>query len=68
MRSCSTCWIVSIAAYDVASKSRLEIKEDRLRGIFIQNCTEVSVGNAEQMLKHMDSGSNNRKVAFTGMN
>lgn len=51
-----------------ASKARLEIKEDRQKGVFIQNCTEISVSSAEQMLKTMDSGSQNRKVAFTGMN
>ncbi len=51
-----------------ASKSKLEVKEDKHRGVFIQNCTEVSVSSPEQMLKTMDSGSNNRKVAYTGMN
>jgi kinesin family protein 5 len=51
-----------------ASKAKLEIKEDRQRGIFIQNCTELSVSSAENMLRTMDTGSQNRKVAFTGMN
>jgi hypothetical protein len=68
MKSFLICWIVSIVFNDVASKARLEIKEDKHRGVFIQNCTEISVGSAEQMLKNMDNGSQNRKVAFTGMN
>jgi len=36
--------------------------------VFIQNCTEINVGSSEQMLKTMDNGAANRKVAFTGMN
>ena len=54
--------------FNSASKARLEIKEDRQKGVFIQNCTEICVSSSEQMLKTMDGGSQNRKVAFTGMN
>ena len=44
------------------------MKEDKHKGVYIQNCTEINVGSAGQMLKTMDNGAQNRKVAFTGMN
>ena len=51
-----------------STKQNLQIKEDRLKGIFIQNLTEVYVGSAEHMLAIMKTGANNRTIAATRMN
>lgn len=50
------------------SKNKLEVKEDKTRGIFIQDCTEVYVASVAEMRNTMKNGSLNRRVAFTGMN
>jgi hypothetical protein len=50
------------------SKNKLEVKEDKQRGIFIQDCKEIYVASVTEMLNTMKSGSLNRRVAFTGMN
>jgi len=49
-------------------KSNLEVKADRVKGIFIQDATEVYVSSHEEMLDVMKIGSNNRAVAATRMN
>ncbi len=49
-------------------QKNLQIKEDKLKGIFIQNLTEIYVGSAEHMLAIMKTGANNRTIAATRMN
>jgi kinesin family protein 5 len=46
----------------------LQIKEDKLKGIFIQNLTEVYVDSAEKMLEILKIGSQNRSQCQTKMN
>ncbi|CAD8081819.1 unnamed protein product [Paramecium sonneborni] len=50
------------------NKTNLKIKEDRLRGIFVQNLTEIKVESPEEMKQVMQTGSNNRTIAATRMN
>ncbi|CAD8061889.1 unnamed protein product [Paramecium primaurelia] len=50
------------------NKTNLKIKEDRLRGIFVQNITEIKVESPEEMKQVMLTGSNNRTIAATRMN
>lgn len=50
------------------SKNKLEVKEDKQRGIFIQDCTEIYVSGVAEMRNIMHRGSMNRKIALTGMN
>lgn len=50
------------------SKSNLQVKEDKIKGIYIQDATEVYVGSPLEMLKTMSSGSANRSIAATRMN
>ena len=50
------------------AKSNLQVKEDKLRGIYVQDATEVYVGSPVEMLKTMSSGSANRSIAATRMN
>ncbi|CAK80317.1 unnamed protein product (macronuclear) [Paramecium tetraurelia] len=50
------------------NKTNLKIKEDRLRGIFVQNLTEIKVESPEEMKQVMMTGSNNRTIAATRMN
>ncbi|CAD8161308.1 unnamed protein product [Paramecium pentaurelia] len=50
------------------NKTNLKIKEDRLRGIFVQNLTEIKVESPEEMKQVMLTGSNNRTIAATRMN
>lgn len=51
-----------------ARKSNLQIKEEKTRGIFVQDATEIYVSSAEQMIQVMKNGSENRRVAATRMN
>jgi kinesin family protein 5 len=52
----------------LARKNNLQIKEDKNKGIFIQDATEIYVASAEQMRQVHKSGSDNRTVAATRMN
>ena len=52
----------------IASKCNLQVKEDKHKGIFIHNATEVYVNTPEEMKKIMKLGRDNRSVACTGMN
>lgn len=49
-------------------KSNLQIKEDKARGIFVQDATEIYVNTSQQMINVMKRGSENRSVAATRMN
>ena len=44
------------------------MKEDKLRGIFVQDATEAFVVKAGDMMKVMRKGAENRSVAATRMN
>ena len=50
------------------AKNNLQVKEDKIRGIYVQDATEVYVGSPIEMLKTMSSGSANRSIAATRMN
>lgn len=44
------------------------MKEDKGKGIYVNDCTEVYVSNPEEMFEIMRAGSKNRSVAATRMN
>ena len=48
--------------------NNLKIKESKLAGVFVDDCTEVYVDSAEEMKKVMLAGSQNRTIAATRMN
>lgn len=50
------------------AKNNLQVKEDKIKGIYVQDATEVYVGTPIDMLKVMSSGSANRSIAATRMN
>jgi kinesin family protein 5 len=52
----------------IAKKNNLNLKEDKHRGIYVNDCTEVYVTNPEEMFEVMRAGSKNRSVAATRMN
>lgn len=49
-------------------KTDLSIREDKTRGIWVEDCTEVYVGSKEEMNSIFQLGINNRTVAATKMN
>lgn len=49
-------------------KRDLSIREDKGRGIWVEDCSEVYVGSKEEMNVVFQLGSNNRTVAATKMN
>ena len=51
-----------------AKKTNLQVKEDKNRGLYVQDATEVYVSNTEEMFQVMNAGSANRSVAATRMN
>ena len=51
-----------------AKKTNLQVKEDKTRGLYIQDATEVYVSNTDEMMDVMNAGSANRSVAATRMN
>lgn len=50
------------------SKSNLKVKEDKSRGIYIDDLTEEYVSNDEEVYDLMRVGTSNREVAYTHMN
>ena len=44
------------------------MKEDKGKGIYVNDCTEVYVTSPEEMFDIMRAGSKNRSVAATRMN
>ena len=50
------------------SASKLRIREDRARGLYVEGATEVYVGNVEEMMELMATGSAHRAIASTRMN
>jgi kinesin family protein 5 len=51
-----------------SSKNNLQVKEDKVRGIYVQNSTELFVSSPSEMMKVMMAGSANRSIAATRMN
>ena len=51
-----------------AKKQNLQVKEDKTRGIYVADATEVYVQSPEEMFAVMRSGQQNRSVAATRMN
>ena len=49
-------------------KQNLQVKEDKTKGIFVADATEVYVNSSEEMKKIMVLGQSNRSVASTRMN
>ena len=49
-------------------KTNLQVKEDKVKGLYIQDATEVYVSNSDEMMGVMAAGSQNRAVAATRMN
>lgn len=52
----------------LAKRSNLQVKEDKGRGIYVNDITEVYVTNPEEMFDIMRAGSKNRSIAATRMN
>ena len=50
------------------SKVNLDIREDKVKGIFVEDVTEVSVKSCQELLQFMAAGALNRATAATGMN
>ena len=46
----------------------MHIKEEKSRGIYVQDATEIYVNNVEQMKRVMKTGAENRTIAATKMN
>jgi len=51
-----------------AKKTNLQVKEDKTKGLYIQDATEIYVSNPDEMMNVMNMGSANRSVAATRMN
>ncbi|PIA61126.1 hypothetical protein AQUCO_00300563v1 [Aquilegia coerulea] len=50
------------------SKDNLQIKEGKVKGIFLSGATEVSISDRTEALRHLSSGIANRAVGETQMN
>eukprot|EP00826_Nyctotherus_ovalis_P034573 TRINITY_DN2894_c0_g3_i1.p1 TRINITY_DN2894_c0_g3~~TRINITY_DN2894_c0_g3_i1.p1 ORF type:complete len:732 (-),score=224.34 TRINITY_DN2894_c0_g3_i1:134-2329(-) len=46
----------------------LTVREEKHKGVFLENLTEVSISSADEVYTLMKSGNNNRAVAYTNMN
>lgn len=49
-------------------KKDLAIREDKNKGIWVEDCTEIYVSSQEEMYTVFKEGSNNRTVSATNMN
>lgn len=49
-------------------KTDLQIREDKAKGIWVDDCTEIYVASSEEMAEVFQCGANNRTVAATEMN
>ena len=50
------------------SKNNLQVKEEKTRGIYVAEATEIYVSSPEEMMQVMTTGASNRSVAATRMN
>jgi len=48
--------------------TRLQLREDHKKGVYVENLTEVEVEDAETVLKYLSIGSQHRHVCSTAMN
>ena len=53
---------------DVGVNTNLQVREDPVKGIYVEGVTEEYVTSAEGLLNIMVKGSRNRAVAATGLN
>ena len=51
-----------------AKKVNLQVKEDKTRGLYVAEATEVYVSSTDEMMAVMNAGTQNRSVAATRMN
>ena len=51
-----------------AKKVNLQVKEDKTRGLYVAEATEVYVSSTDEMMAVMNAGTANRSVAATRMN
>ncbi|KAL0484791.1 kinesin-like protein [Acrasis kona] len=69
---CSYLEIYNERIYDLLSYSEknvhLDIREDKRRGLYVQDLTTVQVTKEEDIYKLMEQGAHNRSVAATDMN
>ena len=49
-------------------KTDLQIREDKCKGIWVEDCTEIYVNSANEMYEVFQCGTNNRTVSATEMN
>lgn len=49
-------------------QTNLQVKDDKTRGLYVQDATEVYVSSTDEMMDVMNAGSQNRVVAATRMN
>lgn len=49
-------------------KTNLQVKDDKVKGLYVQDATEVYVSSTDEMMEVMNRGSLNRSVAATRMN
>ena len=63
------CFALSLACLSLltATKSNLAIREDVVRGVFVQDATEIYVSTEEEVLDVMKRGSRDRAVSATGL-
>ena len=51
-----------------ANKKNLKIREEKKKGIYIENITEIPANNFDDIIKIIDKGNLGRTVASTDMN
>ena len=49
-------------------RARLQLREDKERGIFIDKARSIYVSSAEEMMEVIAAGAENRELSATGMN
>jgi len=47
------------------SKTNLRIREDKVRGIYIEDSTEMYVSSASEIFDIIETGNKNRTIAIT---
>lgn len=52
----------------IAKRNNLHVKEEKGKGIYVSDATEVYVSSPEEMFEVMRAGSKNRSIAATRMN
>lgn len=50
------------------SKTNLKVHEDKVKGLYIQDCTETYVGDELEVYEIMKVGNENRAIGVTDMN